>query len=348
MYASILISTLFLFLGNACKKEESGSTSVTVNAVTIHPSKTAHRGVSFVSPSSPIDASSFDAVVNVNSNWAAIIPFGFIRDNSAEVEYNIPWQWWGERDEGVRSMINSAHSKNVKIMLKPQIWLMGGAFTGDLSFSTEADWKELERTYYNYIMHFADVAQDLNVETYCIGTEFKTFIANRPEFWGDLIDSVRIHFSGELTYAGNWDSYSAFPHWQKLDYIGIDAYFPVSDSETPTVAECIQGWQPHYNSIKAHQKTIGKPVLFTEYGYRSVNFCGKQPWESSNGGVVNEDAQTNAYDALFQVFWDEDWFEGGYLWKWFPNHSDTGGPNNNRFTPQNKKAEVLIKKQYGS
>jgi hypothetical protein len=27
------------------------------------------------------------------------------------------------------------------------------------------------------------------------------------------------------------------PFWNELDYIGIDAYFPLSDAVTPTVAE---------------------------------------------------------------------------------------------------------------
>ncbi len=348
MYTSLLVSLALVF-GAACTKEaDTNVVNVNVANTTSDPDKTAHRGVSFVSPSNPIEASSFDAIVDVNSNWTAIIPFGFIGNGQANVQYNIPWQWWGERDEGVRTMISQAHSKNIKIMLKPQIWLMGGAFTGNFTLNAEQDWQTLEDTYSSYILHFADVGEELGVETYCIGTELKTFIAMRPQFWSDLIDSVRVHFSGELTYAGNWDSYQAFPHWQKLDYIGIDAYFPVSDMETPSVQDCIDGWQPHYQSIKTHQAEVGKPVLFTEYGYRSVNFCGKQPWDSSSGGVVNEDAQQNAYDALFQVFWDEDWFDGGYLWKWYPDHSNSGGSSNTRFTPQNKKAEQLIKTVYGS
>lgn len=345
MYSSFLLSLVLIF-GMACKKDSDNSDSGVVNAT--NPSETTHRGVSFVSPPQPVGAESFDPIVQLNANWTAIIPFGFIRNNQSNVEYNIQWQWWGERDEGVIELTQFAHSKNVKIMIKPQIWLMGGAFTGDFDLGTETEWKELEDTYYAYIMHFADLADSLGAEAFCIGTEFKNFIAKRPQFWGGLIDSVRAHYTGELTYAGNWDSYQAFPYWNKLDFIGIDAYFPISDAETPTVAQCVQGWQSHYQSIEAHQKQIGKPVVFTEYGYRSVNNCAKEPWNSSSGGVVNEQAQKNCYEALYKVFWDKDWFQGGFLWKWYPNHSSSGGSENNRFTPQNKSAEDLIRSQYGS
>lgn len=342
MYSSLILS-LFLCFNIACKKENGAA-----NNTKIEKTGPQHRGVSFVSPPNATGPEAFDPIVNINANWTAIIPFGFVRDNQSNVEYNLDWQWWGERDEGVRALTQQAHSKNVKIMIKPQIWLMGGAFTGDFNLATEAEWQELQTTYYNYILHFADLAESINAEAYCVGTEFKNFIAKRPQFWGDLIDSVRVHFSGELTYAGNWDSYQSFPYWSKLDFIGIDAYFPLHDGETPTVTESVQAWQSHYTSIKSHQTLTGKPVVFTEYGYRSVNFTTKEPWHSGSGGTVNEQAQKNAYEALYQVFWEEEWFDGGFLWKWFPDHSNAGGQDNNRFTPQNKAVEALIRAKYGS
>lgn len=340
MFIGLLLSLLVSF--SSCKKEEKTSVDSSSNSNAI----TTHRGVSFVSPSQPVGAESFDAIADVNANWTAIIPFGFIRTDSSKVEYNLSWQWWGESEAGVTALTNFAHNKNIKIMIKPQIWIMAGAFTGDFNLNSEAEWLNLEKTYYNYILHFADIAENNSAEAFCIGTEFKNFIAKRPAFWSRLIDSVRTHYTGELTYAGNWDSYQAFPFWNKLDYIGIDAYFPVNTEKTPTVEDCIAGWQSHYTSIESHQKQIGKPVLFTEYGYRSVDYCGLQPWDSSSGGVVNEEAQKNAYEALYQVFWDKEWFKGGFLWKWFPDHANSGGTDNNRFTPQNKMVQTLIKDRY--
>ena len=61
---------------------------------------------------------------------------------------------------------------------------------------------------------------------------------------------------------------------------------------------------------------------------------------------VNLEAQANATQALFETFWDEDWFSGGFLWKWHHNHNQAGGSENTRFTPQNKPVEALIKAHY--
>ena len=80
---------------------------------------------------------------------------------------------------------------------------------------------------------------------------------------------------------------------------------------------------------------------------RSVNYTGREPWQSNRiQGDVNLQAQSNGLRAIHNQFWKEDWFAGGFIWKWFHNHSEVGGMQNNRFTPQNKPVEKLIKEHY--
>jgi hypothetical protein len=55
----------------------------------------------------------------------------------------------------------------------------------------------------------------------------------------------------------------------------------------------------------------------------------------------------NGLQAIHNQFWKEEWFAGGFIWKWFHRHEKVGGEKNNRFTPQNKPAEELIRKLYG-
>ena len=62
--------------------------------------------------------------------------------------------------------------------------------------------------------------------------------------------------------------------------------------------------------------------------------------------LVNLEAQSNTMQVLFEEFWNEDWFAGGFLWKWFHDNNGAGGEADNQFTPQNKPAEGIIKSQY--
>jgi hypothetical protein len=276
------------------------------------------------------------------------MPFGFIRNLShPEVVFNIKGQWYGETNEGAKQYIQELRKKKIKIMLKPQIWVWHGEFTGYIKMNNEADWEILESSYSKFILENAALAQDVNAEIFCIGTELEKFIDNRPDYWFKLISEIKQIYKGKLTYAANWDEFKRTPFWDSLDFIGVDAYFPVSDSKTPTVQECLTGWEQHKKVISTISEKYKKPVLFTEYGYRSVDYSGKEPWKSDTNMIhVNMDAQTNTTRALFETFWKEDWFAGGFIWKWFHNHSKAGGENNSQFTPQNKPVEALIRKQY--
>lgn len=341
----IAAALLVLFSANACKKDQTPA-PMSCNDSGFQKREVLYKGVSFVSPANPVGAESFDPIVSVNGNSVSIIPFGFVYNNDSVVLHNQSFQWWGEKDDGVIELSNLAHSKGLKVMIKPQIWLLNGQFTGNFVMDTESQWQAFESSYRDYILHFADLAESLNCDAFSIGTEFKSFVANRPVFWDNLIDSTRAHFSGNITYAENWDAFYDFPFWSQLDFIGIDAYFPLSNEQTPTVEELETGWLPHLSTISTVQSQIGIPVVFTEFGYRSVDHCGQEPWDSSTGGNVNLEAQNNAYTALFHTFWDKEWFEGGFVWKWFPDHANAGGLTNNRFTPQNKPTEQTLQLIY--
>ncbi len=63
---------------------------------------------------------------------------------------------------------------------------------------------------------------------------------------------------------------------------------------------------------------------------------------------MNLALQANAYAALYEVFWDKKEMAGGFIWKWFPDYEKSGGPNNNRFSPQRKPVEKVIREFYTS
>jgi glycosyl hydrolase family 113 len=306
------------------------------------------NGLSFVASREPINEQHVTPVLSINANYIAIMPFGFIRDlKHPEIAFNTKRQWFGETKAGAKQYIKELQKNEIKIMLKPQIWVWRGEYTGYIEMTNEDDWKLLEDSYSSFILLYAELAQEVKIEILCIGTELETFIEKRPEYWHNLIIEIKKIYKGKLTYAANWDEFKRTPFWSDLDYIGVDAYFPVSDAKTPTVTQCLEGWKQHKKMIKSLSDKYNKPILFTEFGYRSVDYTGKEPWKSDRSiSTVNLEAQTNATQALFQEFWNEDWFSGGFIWKWYLNYEHSGGLNNTRFTPQNKPVEKVITEVY--
>jgi hypothetical protein len=331
MKTKILLFTALLFLQYSCKSQ-----SKKIN------------GVSFVASRDSISLTHITPVLQTNSNYVTLMPYSFIRNmETPKIEFNTNREWFGESENGLLQYAKEFQKVDVKLMVKPHLWLRRGGFTGHLKPNSEENWVLLENSYRNYILTYAKAAEELKAEMLCIGTELEQFVVNRPKYWQQLIKEIRTIYKGKLTYAANWDEFKRITFWDKLDFIGIDAYFPLSDKKSPTVQDFEMGWKPHKQEIIRVQKQFKKPVLFTEFGYRSIDFTGKEPWDSNRiEGSINLQAQADALQAIYNQFWKEDWFAGGFVWKWFHRHNRVGGENNNRFTPQNKPAEKLLSELY--
>jgi len=306
--------------------------------------------VTLVAPPKPFTENPMTPIQEIKGNWIAIVPYSFTPHEKAEVRFRSQHQWWGERPEGVVKTIELAKEAQIKTMLKPQVWSHGW-WTGDYDFAKETDWIAWEKQYEEYILYYAAMADSLDVDLFCMGTEFKNAIKKRPQYWDKLIDKVRDVYHGPLTYAANWDNFNAIPFWDKLDYISINAYFPLDAEKTPDKKELIRAWKRPLQDIRSCQKKYDKPVIFTEYGYLSVDRAAHNNWELEGdleSHPVNQQAQANAIDALHSVFSTEEYWKGGFLWKWYPEMQGHEGHPHKDYSPQGKLAENVLKKWFES
>ncbi len=299
-----------------------------------------------VAPVNPIDKTVLKPIVNVNANSVALMPYAFFSVDNPEVRYNQHEQHWGENIEGVAGCIQLAHKNNLSVMVKPHLWIGRGIYTGTFRLNTENNWKIWEESYRKYMLHFATVADSMKAEIFCIGTELGATIKERPGFWSSLIDTLRKAYHGKLTYAANWDDYKHFPFWEKLDYIGVDAYFPLNTDETPTVNSLKESWIKYIDELQKISMQYKRPVLFTEYGYRNVDHSTSEPWKE-NEGNQNDEAQSNALEAFYQSFAGKKWFAGGYIWKWYVEKS-RHRKRDIDFTPQERPALQVIENWYSN
>lgn len=305
------------------------------------------NGVSFVASKNHVTHDVVKPVIEIHANWVALMPFGFVSNlNDSNLRYNTKWQWWGEKIAGVREASKVFEMQKIKRMLKPQIWVHGGFFTGEIKMNSDAEWSLFEKKYEEFILEHAKLADEENFEMFCVGTELNSFVVERQEFWKELIHKIRKVYQGKLTYAANWDSYKNPGFWEQLDFIGIDAYFPLSTHKNPTVNDLNKSWIPIKNELQNFSKQKNIPIVFTEFGYRSIDYTTREPWDSNNNGNFNSVAQKNALESIFSTFWNEEWFQGGFLWKWFDAHKTSGGKDHKGYTVQNKLTEQWIAQQF--
>ena len=311
------------------------------------------KGVTIVASPHPLSVDAFEPIQKICANWVVINPFAFsLSENSTKIIYDSPRQWWGERPEGVKDAIIKAKKAGMKVMLKPQIWIQGG-WVGNVVFDKEEKWKEWESDYTDLLIEMAKISDETDVDLLCIGTEYDQTVIHNLSYWQGLIVNIRKEYKGNLTYAGNWTHFDQIEIWNDLDFIGINSYFPLSESVTPNVDELKIAWVGKKEQIKAVSVKYDKPVIFTEFGYLSVDGCAYEHWNlepKRDQLKSNEQGQANAYQALLETFMPESWYSGCFLWKWYPNKKANMGEGSwsKDYTPQGKLAEQVFKQIFST
>lgn len=319
-----------------------------------------HRGVSWVAGRTPVTEGDLRPLVDLHVSWIAQNPFGWQErhDSPRVVVATEGHVLWGESDAGLEATALLARRSGIKTLLKPHLWLTDnedGEWLGSIAMKDEQDWQRWFADYRAFMLHYARLAERTGMEALCVGAELRGTVVRREADWRKLIAEVRSVYRGKLTYAANWyQEFEEVPFWDALDFIGIQAYFPLSEKNAPSLDELKAGWRPHLEAIERVQKRTGKPVLFTEIGYRSTPDAAIHPWEwpDRSPRPGNDDGlalQASCYEAFFETLWRKEWFAGAYMWKWYPG----GGGGRMRgsggdFTPQGKPAETVLARWYAA
>ncbi len=266
------------------------------------------------------------ALIKTNVEWIAVIPYFYQKDERSK-NINRPTEvgLWSSRDSTFIQGIKNLKEKGFYTMLKPHLWMSSG-WRSNINFDSKEDWNYWFDGYEKNILHYAHMAQKTGVELFCIGTELESSLQNLPERWVHLINKVKSIYSGKLTYAANWnDALDSSPIWSLLDYIGVQAYFPLTEKSGPELSQIKKGWDKHIPALRSLSEHYSKPILFTEVGYRNDLYATVNPWEWESFykrlyKKKSDKTQQLAYQALFEKFWNEPWFAGVFPWEW--NSSD--------------------------
>jgi hypothetical protein len=315
--------------------------------IAVLPTDSLQRGMSFTAwwhdtYLSPESDSSLALLRPDNVQWIALLTTWYQDSARATRIYEDTMRT--PSDLSVCHAIARAQTLGLKVMLKPHVDCQNGDWRGNIMPDPAGEWF---RSYRRFIQHYAQIAESLGCGQLCVGTELDNTTDGHESEWRAVIDSVRVRFSGPITYAANWDSYNTkVPFWSAVDLVGIDAYFPLTNTNNPTVPQLVSAWNTRWlPNIEAFQTQVQKPILVTEIGYRSVDSCNMRPWDYGMSGPVDTAEQRDCYEAAFQVFWDKPWFRGFFWWNWTTS-PDQGGPSDRDYTPHSKPAERILRQWY--
>jgi len=267
------------------------------------------------------------------------------------------------QDQYLINLINLIHKNGKKVSLMPHLIVDNDkVWSGYIKPTNEKLWFQ---SYTDAILHYAKIADDENVELFPIANELVSISGNNAE-WKAVIKAVRNVYKGKITAKINrWYQESQFQDILKmgwlgdLDYIGIAAYFDLTQKPNPTLEELKNSWENNrqglniVQELEAISNKFNKNIIFLEIGYRSILGANIEPWSygtkipnanntnSSTSNKSGQQEQANATQALFDVFNDKSWFDGVF-WFYWPTKITYDPNNDTSWSIPGKTVEKII------
>ncbi len=242
-------------------------------------------------------------------------------------------------------LIAHAHARKLRVMVMPVVLLTkrrGNEWRGKIK---PDDWDEWWHDYTEFVMHYAKLAGQAKVEILAVGSELiSTEI--QTERWKQLIAEVRSVYKGRLTYSANWDHYQVPKFWDDLDIIGMTTYFTLAKGTDPKFEELLASWAKAKGEILAWQKTVNRPILFTEVGWPNQITAAEFPWNYY--AATDKPApqlQADCFESFFKTWINEPNVAGFLVWEWRNHPGQKIGPNEDTsYCPCGKPALDIIQK----
>lgn len=250
-------------------------------------------------------------------------------------------------EENLSVLIREAHRRGFTVMLRPILdeksLIPDGQWRGSIQPQNRSEWF---KSYTQLMVDYAMFCEENHVEILGIGTEF-TSLEGETAHWKELIGEVKDVYSGQLIYASNWSIpastiYSRVQFWEELDYVGVDAFFPLEVPLGSGVKELEQAWQKWLDQIDEVEKQTGNPIIFTELGTTSQRGSYQRPW-----GWVDESLPISLEDQ--RIYYEAscaavaETVQGIYWWEVPPSGAPKVPEEDRGFNPLGKPAEDALR-----
>ncbi|MCH5325347.1 MAG: 1,4-beta-xylanase [Eubacterium sp.] len=244
-------------------------------------------------------------------------------------------------DEELEAFIDYAHSKGLRVALKPTVNCKNGTWRAHISFfdedvPCEPKWRNWFDSYSEFQCHFAKLAQRKGCEMFIAGCEMVQS-EHREAEWRKVISDIRAVYGGLVSY--NTDKYQEHnvKWWDAVDVISSSGYYPIND------------WENQLDRIEKAIKRFGKLFFFAECGCMSVENANLVPNDWSVRGTVDLDGQAEWFKTMFEACGRRGWVGGFAIWDWrgrlYPLEN---AKNDAGYGIYGKPAEKVVKEYYGN
>jgi hypothetical protein len=288
-----------------------------------------------------------DELVRLGANAISITPFGRIwslRSTEILFDFEAPYP---ENRAAIGEMIRQAKARGLRVLLIPHLWVETGGWRGEIDPGSEQGWLRYQDAYRRFVLAWAEDAQRYGADAFSIGVECKSWSGRFGAYWSGLIAELRAVFDGQLTYSANWDEAEDVAFWDELDWIGVNAFYPLAHADDASDQEYQRNADLALERLRALSESVQKPVVLVEIGYTTRANAAVQPWlwpDTMQNVIVDEREQARALAALAGAAASREFVRGLFVWRYYANLDDVSQEAVWGFSPHGKVAEPVLER----
>jgi hypothetical protein len=314
-----------------------------IRGITIGPIESSQQqGRGYGTPYSEV---LLDELVRLGANAVVVTPFARLWSLSStelDLDFELPY---AESRQGVRRLIEQAHARGLRVVIVPHLWVETGGWRGELDPGSDEGWSAYQAAYSRFVLAWADDAQSFGADGLSIGVECKSWSGRFGAYWTDLIQEIRKRFHGSITYSSNWDEVEDVLFWDQLDWIGINAFYPLASASNASYATYEATARDTMRKLAELSALHERPVVLMEIGYTTRTEAAVEPWlwpDDMTDVTVDEHEQARALYALGRAAADERSVLGFFVWRYYANLDDVSQEAVWGFSPHGKLAEPVL------
>jgi hypothetical protein len=290
-----------------------------------------------------------DELVRLGANAISITPFGRIwslDSTRIALDFELPYE---ENRRGIARMIAQAKARGLRVLLIPHLWVETSGWRGEIDPSTPARWAAYQASYREFVLSWARDAQAFGADAFSIGVECKSWSGRFGDYWTELIAEVRRVFHGPLTYSANWDEVDSVLFWDQLDWIGVNAFYPLARENDAPQATYVRSAEQALGELGSLAAELERPIVLVEIGYTTRANAAVEPWlwpDDMQDVVVDEHEQARALAAIAEAAARRSDVLGFFVWRYYANLNDVSQEAAWGFSPHGKQAEHVLRRVF--
>lgn len=196
--------------------------------------------------------------------------------------------------ENLSPLIREAQKRNLQVILRPLIDSKGGSPRHLFNPANPQKWFS---EYSSILEKLAKFSEKEKIYRLDVGVELDDLLMKYPKKFNTLVQKTRKNYGGKISYSINFFQEDSLlvktASSLEVDFLGIDYYVPIKNKQ-----EKLMGFENKYylDNLLSYSK---KPIILSEFGYRSIGGSGKTPWNHIKKDKKDFFGQKSLYNSIF-------------------------------------------------